>query len=116
MTLLIERGHLSRLVRSADGAGRSALVPVAVRDVVVGADIVATEPKVVGAQGAVRVVEVPVVRGNAVVVADTVARVAGEVVAKSAERGVVLLEDDCLRLNFANLLGDDLLGHLLEDS
>ncbi len=69
------------------------------------------------------------------VVADLVARLAAEITAEVSQAGVELLEDDGLRLNLADLLGDDPgsrmshefpwceigagdylpLGHLLED-
>jgi len=112
---LVVGRSLRSLVGTTDGAGGAVGVPVAVaRDVVVGSDIAAAESKVVRAQRPVGVVEVSVVGGDGVVVADTAPGAAGKVVAESAKRCVILLEDDGLSLDLADLLGDDLLGHLLE--
>jgi hypothetical protein len=65
----VERRGLCGLVGTADRAGRRVLVPVAGGDVVVGADVVPTEAKVVGTERPVGVVEVSVVGDNVVVVA-----------------------------------------------
>jgi len=112
---LIVGGSLCSLVRTTDGARGGVGVPVAVgRDVVVGSDIAATESKVVSAQGPVGVVEVSVVRSDGVVIADTAPGATGKVVAEPAKRRVILLEDDGLSLYLTDLLGDDLLRHLLK--
>jgi len=76
---------------------------------------VAAEAEVVVAQRPVGVVEVSVVLDDAVVVASVAAGAVSQVVAEAAERRIVLLEDDCLCLDLADLLRDNLLCHLLED-
>lgn len=53
--------------------------------------------------------------GNVGVISDVAAREAPEVAAESVQARVELLEDDGLGLDFTDLLGDDALGHLLED-
>lgn len=47
--------------------------------------------------------------------ADLVVGETSQVTAEASEVGVELFEDDGLGLDFADLLGDDPLGHLLED-
>jgi len=79
------------------------------------AEIGAREAPVVVAQRTVAVVEVAEVRGEAGIVTDTTTREVPEVAAEAVQAGVELLEDDGLGLDLANLLGDDALGHLLED-
>jgi len=79
------------------------------------AEIGAREAPVVVAQRTVAVVEVAAVRGEAGIVTDTTTREVPEVAAEAVQAGVELLEDDGLGLDLANLLGDDALGHLLED-
>jgi len=55
------------------------------------------------------------VAGDTAVEADVVARGAAQITAEETEAGVELLEDDGLGLNLTDLLGDDPLGHLLEN-
>jgi len=112
----VPRCGLCGLVGAANGARRAVLVPVVGRNIVVGADVLAAEAKVVVAQRPVRVVEVSVVGHDAVVVSSMAVGVVSQVVAETAERRIVLLEDNGLCFNFADLLGDDLLRHLLKDS
>jgi hypothetical protein len=66
---IVRRG-LCRLVRAPNRAGGRVLVPVARGDVVVRANIVPAETKVIVAQRTIRVVEVAVVRDDAIVIAD----------------------------------------------
>jgi len=96
---------------------RAGVVPVAATDNNgVRADIVTREPKVVERERAVVLVdELVEVRGDTRVEANTVSRIAAEIISKVAERSVELVEDDCLGLNFTDRLGDNALGHLLED-
>jgi len=114
--LELSDGRAGGLVGVCDGGeGVAALVVRSARDDVVVAEIGARETPVVGAQRTVAVVEVAEVRGEARIEANITTRVAPEVAAESVQAGVELLEDDGLGLDLANLLGDDLLGHLLED-
>ncbi len=70
-------------------------------------DAASAEAEVRAAQGAGRRDDAAEVASNAAVVADAAAGLAPEVSAERAERRVELLENDSLRLNIANLLGDD---------
>jgi len=81
----------------------------------VAADIAAAEAEVVCGQRAVLGDDVAEVARDLGVEADVVAGSTTQVVAEEAERGVELLKDDGLGLNFADLFGDDPLGHLLND-
>jgi len=76
----------------------------------------ATEAEVVAAEGAVRVEERAVQAGDMAVISDLVARHAPQVVAEATQARVPLLEDDCLSLNFADLLCDNPLCHLLKNN
>jgi len=109
-------GRAGSLVGVSDSAKGAAVVPVgSARDDVGVAEIGAREAPVVVAQRTVAVVEVAEVRGEAGIVTDTTTREVPEVAAEAVQAGVELLEDDGLGLDLANLLGDDALGHLLED-
>jgi len=111
-------GTLGSVIGVSNGDVRAAVNPVvAADDDTVAAHIVTTETEVVGGEGSVRVVEVSVVANNVGVVADLVATVAtSQVVAESSKAGMELFKDDSLSLNLADLLGDDSLGHFLEDN
>jgi len=78
-------------------------------------EVATRESEVAVAERAVAVVEVAEVRGDVRVVSDIAAREAPEVAAEAVHARVELLEDNGLRLNVADLLGDDALGHLLEN-
>jgi len=108
---------LGDLVSAANRVGRRVLVPVARRNIVVRADVGATEAEVVVAQRTVAVIEIAVVGDDAVVVSSIVAGsgAARQVLGKAAEGCIVLLEYNGLGLDFADLLSDDLLGHLLQN-
>jgi len=75
--------------------------------------VLAIEPEVVVAEGAIRIDNVVIVARDALVVADTAAGMAADIVAERAYARAELLEDDGLSLDFADLFGDDPLGHLL---
>jgi len=81
----------------------------------VAADITSAEAEVLAVEGAVGVVDASVVASNAAVVADLVTGLVCQITAEASEAGVELLKDDGLGLDLADLLSDDLLGHLLED-
>ena len=70
-------------------------------------DAASAEAEVRDAQGAGRRDDASVVASNAAVVADAAAGLAPEVSAERAERRVELLENDSLRLDVTDLLGDD---------
>jgi len=93
------------------------VVPVrAGRDDILLAKAGSGEAEVVAAEGTVRGHDVAKVARDAAVVAGTVAALAAlEIAAEAAHAGLELLKDDDLGLDFADLLGDDPLGHLLED-
>jgi hypothetical protein len=78
-------------------------------------EIVTSEAKVVGAEGAVTADDLTEVTSDPAVEADLVVGVATEIAAEAVQARVPLLEDDGLSLNLADLLGDDPLGHLLEN-
>lgn len=67
----------------------------------------AAESKVICGKGAILLEEVAEVAGNPRVEASVEARRAAEVVAEEPEAGVELLEDNSLRLDLADLLGDN---------
>jgi hypothetical protein len=77
--------------------------------------VAARETEVVGTQRAVAVLDRAEVGGDVGVVSDTATRLAPEVAAEAARARVELLENDGLSLDFADLLCDDALSHLLED-
>jgi len=82
---------------------------------VVASEVVAGETEVIGGQRAFRVDDGAEVAGDAAVEANVAVGGAAEVAAEETERGVELLEHHSLGLDFADLLGDNALGHLLED-
>ena len=97
-----------RTVRRRDRRGRRLRVPVGPDDDDgVAPEIGAAEAEVVRREGAVLLEEVAEVAGDPRVEARVEARRAAEVVAEEPEAGVELLKDDGLRLDFADLLGDD---------
>jgi len=108
-------GRAGSGVSAVDGAARAASPVVARGDDVGVAEIAAGETEVAGAERAVTLVEVAEVRGDVRVVSDTATGEAPEVAAEAVQARVELFEDDGLGLNLADLLGDDPLGHLLED-
>jgi hypothetical protein len=113
------------LVSLSNRVVRGLFVPVARRGIIVGANIGSLEAPVLGVEGSVRVVDLSVVRDNRVVVTDleekpsislpnqihwltyVTPRAAGKVVVEATQRTVVLLEDNCLCFDLANLLSDD---------
>jgi hypothetical protein len=82
----------------------------------VASDVLSWKAPVVSAEWAVRLDDVPKVAGNIAIVANLVARGASQVVAEATHAAVELLEDNSLSLDFADLLCDDPLSHLLEDN
>jgi len=109
-------GRLGSAEGTSDGSRGGPTVPVrALGDDVLLAEVETGESEVVGAQGRVRVHHVAEVAGDTAVVADAVLRLTAEVTAEGAHAGGELLEDDSLSLDVADLLGDDPLGHLLQD-
>lgn len=101
---------------SIDFRGRALVIPVvSSRDGILAAKVRTVEPKIVRAEGAVGVHDVAVVARDTTVIPDAVARLAPDVMAERAKAGVELLENDGLGLDLADLLGDNPLGHLLND-
>jgi len=78
-------------------------------------EVVSSETKVVRAERAVNIHDFTEVADNVVVIANLVAGEAPQVTAEAVETRMPLLEHDGLGFNFADLLGDDPLGHLLKD-
>lgn len=70
-------------------------------------EIAARKSEVAGAERAIAVVKVAEVRGNARVVSNIAAREAPKVTAEAVQARMELFEDNGLRLNFADLLGDN---------
>jgi len=107
---------LSSAVGISDGSRGGLGVPVGTAwNDVLAANGGAGEPKVVRGERTIGRFEITVVAGDAAIVANTAARVVQQVAAEGPHAGVELLEDDGLGLDFANLLSDDPLGHLLDD-
>lgn len=93
-----------------------AVAPVVTRGDDVGVSkVVSREAPVVGAQGAITVVEVAEIRGNARIISNTTSGGAPKVAAEAVQAGVELLKYHGLGFDFADLLGDDALGHLLKN-
>jgi len=92
------------------------VVPVAARgnDVAL-AEVVTREAKVIARERAIRADQASVVAGNRRVITSVVARGAAQIGREVARRSNEWLEDNGLSLNFTDLLGDDPLGHLLEN-
>jgi len=110
-------GTLGKVIGGSNGDVRAAVDPVAAADDNrVASHIVTAETEVVGGEGSVRIEEVPVVACDVGVVADLVATVASQVVAESSKAGMELFKDNGLSLDLTDLLGDDSLGHFLEDN
>lgn len=109
-------GSMSSVVGSVHGFWRGGIVPVgAAGNDILAAEVASRETEVVRANGVVRRDDVVEVAGNAAVETDAVARGAAQVTTEETEAGVELLKHDCLCFNLADLLGDDPLGHLLEN-
>lgn len=105
------------VVGKPDAAGGAGVIPVvATNNNGVGSNIASRETEVVRAEGAVVANDVAEVVDDVRVIADLVTRDAAEIVVEVVEARVELLEDDGLGLDFADLLGDDALGHFLEDN
>lgn len=77
--------------------------------------VLAREAHVIGAQGTIAVVHVAGLRGNTRVISNITTRGTPKVAAKAAQTRVELFEYDGLGFDFADLLGDDPLGHLLKN-
>jgi len=109
-------GSLGSAESLADRGWGSTAVPVAaLGDDVVLAEVETGETEVVGAQRRVRVDHTAEMAGDGAVVANAVLGLAANVVAERAHAGGELFEDDGLGLDVTDLLGDDPLGHLLQD-
>jgi len=107
---------LSGAVGGADGGWGGRRVPVgAGGDNVLAAEVASAEAEVAGGKRRVGRDDVTEVAGDSAVEADLVARGATQVTAEGAEAGVELLKHHSLSLDLADLLGDDPLGHLLDD-
>jgi len=97
-------------------SGRSSIVPVgSTNDDGVSTEVGTGETEVIGGERAVGEADVAEVASNGAVEASRVARDTVEVIPEQTKTGMELFEDNCLGLNFADLLEDDPLGHLLED-
>lgn len=104
------------LERLANGRLGGAFDPVAPGDLdEVASDIAALEAEVVGVDAALRVDEAADVACNAAIEADIPAGDMAEVIGERGEAGNELRPDNGLDFDFADLLGDDLLGELLDD-
>jgi len=79
-------------------------------------NIVSSETEVVEIERAVDVNNLTKVTDNVTVEAYMVVGVAAQITAKAMQARVPLLKDDSLGLNFADLLGDDPLSHLLQNN
>jgi len=100
-----------------DGFRRPAVVPVgALNHDAVGADITTVEAEVVVGELSIVAEDPVVVSDDLIVVADVPAGLATDIVVEGPDAGPPLLENNGLGLDLADLLGDDLLGHLLEDN
>jgi len=74
-----------------------------------------TEAQVVGGERPICVADATKVVGDPLVIPNLVIGMTRNIVAKETEVGRELLENDSLSLDLADLLGNDPLGHLLED-
>jgi hypothetical protein len=100
----------------ADRDGGSRIDPVSSTDSNdMASDIMTAEAKVVSRKAPVKVIEILEVPDNVRVVTNLEARESVKISLEMTEAGVELLKDDGLGLDFADLLGDDAFGHLLED-
>jgi len=107
---------LSSVESIAHTLGRALAVPViSTIGNVVAPNILATESHIVGAQAPVRVNDLVVVSRNTRIITNITARGAGEIARVGVGHGGVLVEDDFLRLDVADLLGDDPLYQLMDN-
>jgi len=73
------------------------------------------EPKIVGAERAIGIHDATVVAGDTTIVANAVAGMAPDIMAEGAHARLELLENDGLGLDLTDLLGDNPLGHFLNN-
>jgi len=82
----------------------------------VASDALAVEAEVVGTEVTILAEEFSEFASDTAVVSSRVTRVAAEIVVECTQTVVELLEDDGLKFDFANLLSDHPLCHLLKDN